>query len=206
MKIRIQFTQLPALEIEGQPQDVAQMVCHLRDMLAADGGMNDILGEQQPDAASNKTTIVTEKVPTTAASKRKDAASVSGEDQAVQAETNAPNTGAALAGAALAGAASRQAPASSAEAVIQERARMYGGEPNRREKVLYCLEQLWRAGQTEPDLATIRGAFMRYFPNDSVTHLDQVIRDLANKTAYVHSPRRGRYVLREDYIKSNLND
>ncbi len=75
--------------------------------------------------------------------------------------------------------------------------RTYGGQATRRDKVLEAMAKLRREGAATQTLAQIIQAFAALFPGESTRNLDQVIRDLAQKTDRVRSPRRGTYELAE---------
>ena len=64
--------------------------------------------------------------------------------------------------------------------------RTYGGKPNRRHMILNTLAELHKMGQFQPKLEEICHHFQELFPEQSTENLDQVVRDLANKTDLVN--------------------
>lgn len=67
---------------------------------------------------------------------------------------------------------------------------------NRRQMVLDVLGELANRGQQQPSLKTILDCCEKLYPSAEMKNLDQVVRDLANKTDLVESPQRGRYQLK----------
>jgi len=57
------------------------------------------------------------------------------------------------------------------------------------------MEELARGGADAVKLGQILALYQQTFPGEDTRHLDQVVRDLANKTDMVESPRRGCYRL-----------
>jgi hypothetical protein len=66
---------------------------------------------------------------------------------------------------------------------------------SRRGQVLEVMKALWRQGKTECSLVEIQKVFQQQFPQTDQTHLDQVIRDLANKTSELVRVKRGYFSL-----------
>ena len=69
------------------------------------------------------------------------------------------------------------------------------GEQSRRGRVLQVFRELSEAGVVEPSLREIKSFYLRLFPDDTVHHLDQVVRDLVNKTGRIQRTSRGCYKL-----------
>lgn len=67
-------------------------------------------------------------------------------------------------------------------AVAARRSSVSTQRSNRRQKVLDAFKQLSEQGVHEPQLDQIITAYASANPEDSIVNLDQVIRDLANKT------------------------
>ena len=68
---------------------------------------------------------------------------------------------------------------------------------NRRGMVLATLYKLRDEGRDSPTLDDIRDRFHRLFPDEKMTHLDQVVRDLANKTDHLERLEWGTFKLAE---------
>ena len=77
------------------------------------------------------------------------------------------------------------------------RGRTYGGRANRRQLVLDTLEILALEGNVTPSLDEIKRCFSSHYPNERLRHLDQVVRDLANKTGLVERREWGKFQLVE---------
>ena len=73
--------------------------------------------------------------------------------------------------------------------------RLYGGKRNRRDMILEVFRDLHDEGRETLGLDLIRTRFEDKFPEEDQQHLDQVIRDLANKTGLVTREGRGRFRL-----------
>lgn len=73
--------------------------------------------------------------------------------------------------------------------------RPYRGRTNRRHLVLEILRELADEGQLTPTLDQIKHRFLRRHPHEPVEHLDQVVRDLANKTDLVSRHEWGTFKL-----------
>ncbi len=78
----------------------------------------------------------------------------------------------------------------------QDSPRTYGGKPNRRHMVLSALQKLASIGNKTPTLDDIRTCYSELFPMEPVKHLDQVVRDLTNKTDWVERLEWGTFRLR----------
>ena len=65
----------------------------------------------------------------------------------------------------------------------------------RRERVLEAMGSLWHQGHAILRLDRIRQEVERLFPGEDEVHLDQVVRDLANKTELVERCDRGSFRL-----------
>ena len=74
-------------------------------------------------------------------------------------------------------------------------ARPYAGRTNRRRLILDTMRSLAEQGNTSPSLAEIKERFLQLFPEHSTDHLDQVVRDLVNKTDQLIRSRRGEFTL-----------
>lgn len=68
---------------------------------------------------------------------------------------------------------------------------------NRRQMVLNAFKRLRQNGVLMPRIQEIVAEVSSQNPGATLKYLDQVIRDLANKTTLVSSPQRGRYCLTE---------
>ena len=66
---------------------------------------------------------------------------------------------------------------------------------NRRQRVLMVMRDLQGPGGSPIALGQIVDRYQQTYPEEDVRHLDQVVRDLANKTGMVESPKRGCYRL-----------
>ncbi len=73
--------------------------------------------------------------------------------------------------------------------------RLYGGKRNRRDMILEVFEALHEEGQPLVSLADLRNKFQSLYPQEDQNHLDQVIRDLSNKTDLVVREGRGLFRL-----------
>jgi len=73
--------------------------------------------------------------------------------------------------------------------------RPYRGRTNRRHLVLEILRELAQEGQLTPSLEQIKHRFLQRHPHEPVEHLDQVVRDLANKTDLVSRHEWGTFKL-----------
>ena len=74
-------------------------------------------------------------------------------------------------------------------------ARLYGGKRNRRDIILEIFHLLHEEGLETVSLDQIRQRYQESYPEEDQQHLDQVIRDLANKTDLVAREGRGRFRL-----------
>lgn len=75
--------------------------------------------------------------------------------------------------------------------------RGYRGRVNRRDLVLKAFRELRGEENHRPSLSEIKARFQSLFPTESLDNLDQVVRDLANKTDMVERCERGTFRLRE---------
>ncbi len=73
----------------------------------------------------------------------------------------------------------------------------HGAKTKRRTMVLDVFHHLRSRGVHTPNLGEIRECFQLLFPGEDLKNLDQVVRDLANKTDQVESGKRGEYQLTE---------
>lgn len=73
--------------------------------------------------------------------------------------------------------------------------RTYGGRSNRRALILDTLRNLRQSGIEEPDLNQIKTRFRVLFPDEPIENLEQVVRDLANKTSLLERLGRGTFRL-----------
>lgn len=87
------------------------------------------------------------------------------------------------------------APPKTRETTADRRSRTIPG--NRRQRVLHVLQEMAQAGEDTVRLNQITDRYGQTFPGEDLRHLDQVVRDLANKTELVESPQRGYYRLTE---------
>jgi len=76
--------------------------------------------------------------------------------------------------------------------------RAYRGRPSRRHRVLEVFRALAGAGEQRVSLDLIRTRFAELFPEESQENLDQVVRDLVNKTGKVTRNTDGSFSLRDD--------
>ncbi len=77
--------------------------------------------------------------------------------------------------------------------------RQYRGR-NRRQMVLNTFRQLRSAGRIMPSLDDIREKYAELYPEENTTNLDQVVRDLANKTDLVERCERGTFRLSDPAV------
>lgn len=68
---------------------------------------------------------------------------------------------------------------------------------NRRKLVLETLRALKQSGNDTPSLSQIHKRFQRLFPGENTENLDQVVRDIANKTNKLERLERGTFRLVE---------
>lgn len=68
---------------------------------------------------------------------------------------------------------------------------------NRRKQVLETIQELKQEGVEAPSLGQIKHRFARLFPEESLDNLDQVVRDMANKTSKLERLERGTFKLTE---------
>ncbi len=68
---------------------------------------------------------------------------------------------------------------------------------NRRKMVLETIQELRSAGSETPSLGQIKHRFAQLFPEESLENLDQVVRDIANKTSKLERLERGTFKLTE---------
>jgi hypothetical protein len=68
---------------------------------------------------------------------------------------------------------------------------------NRRKMVLETIQELRSAGAETPSLGQIKHRFAQLFPEESLENLDQVVRDIANKTSKLERLERGTFKLTE---------
>ena len=73
--------------------------------------------------------------------------------------------------------------------------RPYRGKVNRRHNVLLVMKQLLKMGDESPDLETIRRSYGGQFPLEDQRNIDQVVRDMANKTDLLERHGRGQFRL-----------
>lgn len=73
--------------------------------------------------------------------------------------------------------------------------RRYGGRTNRRFLILECLRELRERGVAEPTMPQITETFERRYPEVNRDNLEQVVRDLVNKTDKVTRLRWGVFQL-----------
>ncbi len=66
---------------------------------------------------------------------------------------------------------------------------------SKRQRVLKSMEHLARKGILEPGIAQILKIYSETYPGEDRNHIDQVLRDLANKTDLVTRTRWGRFRL-----------
>lgn len=69
------------------------------------------------------------------------------------------------------------------------------GHSNRRGMMLRVFETLAKEGSNHPSLRELKTRFTQMFPNEDTHNLDQVVRDLANKTPFVERKGRGCFAL-----------
>jgi len=93
---------------------------------------------------------------------------------------------------------SRRAASQRARSKRQDGVRQYRGRPNRRHTVLEAIRALTADGVAAPDLDQIRDRYARLFPEESQRHLDQVVRDLVNKTGHLQRTAEGSFRLSEE--------
>lgn len=86
-------------------------------------------------------------------------------------------------------------PARRQRASTPDSVRSYRGRTNRRHLVLEVVRSLFSEGVHEPSLDEIRDHFARLYPDESQRNLDQVVRDLVNKTAYLERLENSRFRL-----------
>ena len=77
----------------------------------------------------------------------------------------------------------------------RDEVRTYRGRINRRHMVLEALRSLAAEGQRAPRLDDIRTRFAELYPEEQRRNLDQVVRDLVNKTGHLSRSERGTYHL-----------
>ncbi len=68
---------------------------------------------------------------------------------------------------------------------------------NRRKQVLETIQDLKQEGVEAPSLGQIKHRFAKLFPEESLENLDQVVRDMANKTSKLERLERGTFKLTE---------
>lgn len=73
--------------------------------------------------------------------------------------------------------------------------RRYGGRTNRRFLILECLRELRERGVAEPTMPQITETFATRYPEVDRDNLEQVVRDLVNKTDKVTRLRWGVFQL-----------
>ena len=84
--------------------------------------------------------------------------------------------------------------------------RTYGGKPNRRHMVLETFRALAAAGNTTPHMEEIRAQYAAKYPEEPLQGLDQVVRDMVNKTNLVERLAAGTFQLRgNDRVGNGLN-
>lgn len=66
---------------------------------------------------------------------------------------------------------------------------------NRRKRVLETIQDLRSAGVETPSLGQIKHRFAQLFPEEGLDNLDQVVRDIANKTSKLERLERGTFKL-----------
>jgi hypothetical protein len=76
-----------------------------------------------------------------------------------------------------------------------DEARPYKGKANRRHRVLEIFQDFMEKGQSELSIPEITAAFQQRFPEEDSENLDQVVRDMMNKSKQVVRVRRGYYSL-----------
>lgn len=75
------------------------------------------------------------------------------------------------------------------------RNRSYRGKVNRRDMVLNAFRELRQDGRIMPHLEDIKAKYASLYPDEDLTNLDQVVRDLANKTEKIERCERGSFRL-----------
>ena len=84
--------------------------------------------------------------------------------------------------------------------------RTYRGKPNRRHMVLEVFRALAASGKDKPAMEDIRIQYAAQFPEEAVHGLDQVIRDMVNKTNLIERLAQGLFQLRgNDRIGKGLH-
>ena len=79
--------------------------------------------------------------------------------------------------------------------IVPAGTRPYRGKPNRRKLVLETMRHLKENGNPTPGLEEIKTTFAALYPDEDIRHLDQVVRDLANKTGLVERHQWGTFKL-----------
>ena len=181
MKIRMSYHHLPTLEIEAAPEECARL---LR-ALATDTGppKEDNLGSTGSSTGnpSGNPVIAADRASTNSISIATESSEANQAGRRRQ-----PTKG------------SNQTQPESPSA--DNSARTYAGRTNRRFLILESMRFLRQQGQETPTLNEITDTFATLFPDVDRTNLEQVVRDLANKTAKVERMRWGVFRLTEDSV------
>lgn len=90
---------------------------------------------------------------------------------------------------------SNQTEARGPQSADAEQARPYNGKVNRRHRVLEIFQDFQDLGEEALSIPQITAAFAERFPDEDSSNLDQVVRDMMNKTQQVVRVKRGFYAL-----------
>lgn len=71
-------------------------------------------------------------------------------------------------------------------------------KPSRRDMIYQAMQHLHQEGCHEADLQTITAKFQELNPDEETKNLDQVVRDMANKTDLLDRADRGTFKLAKD--------
>lgn len=169
MKIKLSYPDLPPLEIEAEPDECARLLRAL---------------SVTPGAAQSPADARPKPAPPRQAGSSADAVAIGSADKPSEPDLFSETTATKP--------AARPAAAGKNDS---GGVRRYGGRTNRRFLILECLRELRERGVAEPTMPQITETFEKRYPEVNRDNLEQVVRDLVNKTDKVTRLRWGVFQL-----------
>ncbi len=172
MKIKLSYPDLPPLEIEAEPDECARLLRALS--VTQDTAQSTSQAGSSPAPVAQKVAVADD--PSIAAPVKRTAVDKTP-------ITKAPKPA---------------APSPTEKGDSGNGVRRYGGRTNRRFLILECLRVLRERGVAEPTMPQITETFETRYPEVNRDNLEQVVRDLVNKTDKVTRLRWGVFQLTDE--------